>query len=55
MRNLNDIFRHNESIVEYIREVTKEILKEQEHYTNCPSVYRGTSEAEGVPSVARST
>ena len=35
----NDIFRHNESIVEYIRKVTREILKEREHPTNCPSVY----------------
>ena len=35
----NDIFRHNESIVEYIRKVTREILKEREYPTNCPSVY----------------
>ena len=49
----NDIFRHNESIVEYIRKVTRDILKEREHPTNCPSVYRGTSEAEGVPNEVR--
>ncbi len=49
----SDVFRHYESIIEYIREVTKEVLKEREHPTNCPSVYRGTSEAEGVPNEVR--
>ena len=39
----NDIFRHNESIVEYIREVTREILKEREQSTNSPSVHRGST------------
>ena len=50
-----DVFRHNESIIEYIREVTREILKERKHPPSCPSVYRGTSEAEGVPNEVRST
>ena len=39
----NDAFRHNESIVEYIREVTRDILKEREHLANSPSVYRGST------------
>ncbi len=50
-----DVFRHNESIIEYIREVTREILRERKHPPSCPSVYRGTSEAEGVPNEVRST
>ncbi len=36
-----DVFRHNESIVEYIRKVTREILKERKHPISCPSINRG--------------
>ena len=39
----SDIFRHNESIVEHIREVTRDLINEREHHTNSPSVYRGST------------
>ena len=48
----SDVFRHNESIIEYIRKMTREILddtimnKNGQHHRNSPSVYRGPTRDE---------